>query len=199
MLATTIATDRAAVWLTATSCHGLLAARAAQPGVDGAARRQHPPVHSAPNEGAVPSLFIDGEWVAPASGATQDVINPSDATIVQQVDVADDAYVQRAIADARRAFEAGELPRSPVSYPVALLNRTADLLERDRDAIARAETLNTGKALRESCWDVDDVIKVFRYYAQLAADDHDRPVLTPGRTAVAKIVHEPIGVCALIG
>src|SRR5262245_15087500 len=198
MPATTIATDRAAVRLTATSCHGLLAARGVELAVDGVPRPQHPRLHSAPNEGAVPSLFIDGEWVSPASGTTQDVVNPSDATVVQQVDVADDADVQQAIEAARRAFDAGEWPRGPVSDRVALLNRTADLLERDRDAIARAETLNTGKALRESCWDVDDVIKVFRYYAQLAADDHDRPVPTPGRTAVAKIVHEPIGVCALI-
>jgi betaine-aldehyde dehydrogenase len=147
----------------------------------------------------VPSLFIDGEWVSSASGATQDVVNPSDATVVQQVDVADDADVQRAIEAARRAFDAGDWPGTPVAERAALLNRTADLLERDRDTIARAETLNTGKALRESCWDVDDVIKVFRYYADLAAEEHDRPVPTPGRTVIAKIVHEPIGVCALIG
>ena len=135
------------------------------PAVDAASRRHHPALHSAPSEGPVPSLFIDGEWTSPASGATQDVVNPSDATVVTQVDVADDADVQRAIAAARRAFDAGDWPRSPVGERVALLNRTADLLERDRDKVARAETLNTGKALRESCWDVDDVIKVFRYYA----------------------------------
>jgi betaine-aldehyde dehydrogenase len=147
----------------------------------------------------VPSLFIDGEWVSPASGATQDVVNPSDATVVQQVDVADDADVQRAIGAARRAFDAGDWPRSPVADRVTLLNRTADLLERDREKIGRAETLNTGKALRESCWDVDDVIKVFRYYAELVAQDNDRVVPTPGRDAVAKIVREAIGVCGLIG
>ncbi|MFL5726686.1 MAG: aldehyde dehydrogenase family protein [Chloroflexota bacterium] len=147
----------------------------------------------------MPSLFIDGDWVSPESGATQDVVNPSDGSVVEQVDVADDADVQRAIAAARRAFDAGDWSRSPVGERVALLNRTADLLERDRDAIARAETLNTGKALRESCLDVDDVVNVFRYYARLADEDTGRIVETPGTNAVAKIVHEPIGVCALIG
>lgn len=147
----------------------------------------------------MPSLFIDGEWVSPESGATQDVVNPSDGSVVEQVDVADDADVQRAIAAARRAFDAGDWSRSPVGERVALLNRTADLLERDRDAIARAETLNTGKALRESCLDVDDVVNVFRYYARLADEETGRIVETPGTNAVAKIVHEPIGVCALVG
>ncbi|MFL5769652.1 MAG: aldehyde dehydrogenase family protein [Chloroflexota bacterium] len=147
----------------------------------------------------MPSLFIDGEWVSPESGATQDVVNPSDGSVVEQVDVADDADVQRAIAAARRAFDADDWSRSPVGERVALLNRTADLLERDRDAIARAETLNTGKALRESCLDVDDVVDVFRYYARLADEETGRIVETPGTNAVAKIVHEPIGVCALIG
>src|SRR6186997_1248683 len=122
------------------------------PAVDAAGRQHHPPLHSAPSEGPVPSLFIDGEW-----------------------------------------------PRSPVGERVALLNRTADLLERDRDKVARAETLNTGKALRESCWDVDDVIKVFRYYAGLVDKETGRLVATPGKDAVAKIVYEPIGVCGLIG
>ena len=147
----------------------------------------------------MPSLFIDGEWTSPASGATSDVVNPSDATVVQQVDVADDADVQRAIAAARRAFDETDWPRTAVSERVALLNRIADLLERDRDEVARAETLNTGKALRESCYDVDDVVKVFRYYAGLTDKETGRLVATPGANAVAKVVYEPIGVCGLIG
>ena len=76
----------------------------------------------------MPSLFIDGEWTSPASGVTQDVVNPSDASVVQQVDVAEDADVQRAIKAARRAFDEGDWPRTPVGERVALLNRTADLL-----------------------------------------------------------------------
>jgi betaine-aldehyde dehydrogenase len=147
----------------------------------------------------VPSLYIDGEWTSPASGATSDVINPSDGTVVQTVDVADDADVQRAIGAARRAFDDSDWPRSPVSDRIAILNRAADLLERDRDRVARAETTNTGKALRESCWDVDDVVKVFRYYAGIADKEAGRLVAAPNPDAIAKIVYEPIGVCGLIG
>ena len=147
----------------------------------------------------MPSLYIDGQWTSPASGATSEVVNPSDATVVATVDIADDEDVQRAIASARRAFDETDWPWSPVSDRVAILNRTADLLERDKDRVARAETLNTGKALRESCYDVDDVIKVFRYYAGLADKEAGRLVATPGVDAISRIVYEPLGVCALIG
>jgi betaine-aldehyde dehydrogenase len=150
-------------------------------------------------EEPVPSLYIDGAWTSPASGATSDVINPSDATVVATVDVADDADVERAISAARRAFDTTDWPWVPATDRGAILTRTADLLEREKDRIARAETLNTGKALRESGYDVDDVVKVFRYYAGLTGKDADRPVATGSASAIAKIVYEPIGVCGLIG
>ena len=50
---------------------------------------------------AVPSLFIDGEWVASTSGTCSQVVNPSDATVVTEVDVADDVDI--AARDRRRA------------------------------------------------------------------------------------------------
>ena len=150
-------------------------------------------------EGPVTSLYIDGEWTSPASGETSPVVNPSDGTVVDTVDVADDADVQRAIAAARRAFDETDWPWRPVGERVAILASIASLLERDKDRIARAETLNTGKALRESCYDVDDVIKVFRYYAGLADKEAGRLVATPGVDAVSRIVYEPVGVCGLIG
>jgi betaine-aldehyde dehydrogenase len=43
------------------------------------------------------------------------------------------------------------------------------------------------------------VVKVFRYYAALADKEAGRLVATESPTAVSRIVHEPIGVCALIG
>ena len=61
----------------------------------------------------MPSLFIDGQWVASGDGTTSPVVNPSDGTVVAEVDVATDAQVQAAIAAARRAFDATDWPRSP--------------------------------------------------------------------------------------
>jgi betaine-aldehyde dehydrogenase len=144
------------------------------------------------------SLFIDGSWVAGASGATSRVVNPSDGTVVREVDVADAVDVDRAVDAARRSFEAGAWSGVPAGERGAYLGRVAELLLRDREAIATLETLNTGKALRESRLDIDDVAAVFRYYAGLADKEAGRIVDTGNPDAFSRVVHEPIGVCALI-
>jgi len=147
----------------------------------------------------MPSLYIDGEWVASADGTCDRVINPSDASVVAEVDVATDDQVRAAIAAARRAFDATDWARTPTSGRAALLDRVAGLMDRDLEAMARLETLNTGKAMRESRWDMSDVARVFRYYADLADKDAGRLVDTGNPDAISRIVYEPIGVCALIG
>ena len=145
------------------------------------------------------SLFIDGEWIAGSSGETSSVIAPFDGSEIERVDVAAHVDVQRAIGAARRAFDAGEWPQTPAPERGAILNRIADLLERDAQEIATTETRNTGKALREGRYDVEDVVKVFRYYAGMADKDAGRLVATGSRAAFSRIVYEPVGVCALIG
>src|SRR5215510_11908441 len=82
----------------------------------------------------------------------------------------------------------------------ALLHRVADQLEARKDEIARAESLDTGKRLVESEYDVDDVTSVFRYYAGMAAAgaESGRIVDTGQANVSSRVVHEPVGVCALI-
>ena len=146
----------------------------------------------------MPSLFIDGQWVASGDGSCSSVVNPSDATVVTEVDVATDEQVQAAIAAARRAFDATDWSRTPAADRAALLDRVADLLDRDQEELATAETRNTGKAMRESRWDIADVARVFRYYADLADKEAGRLVDAGSPTALSRIVYEPVGVCALI-
>lgn len=147
----------------------------------------------------MPSLYIDGEWVASADGTCSPVVNPSDATVVAEVDVATDDQVQAAIAAARRAFDRTDWPRTPTAERAAILDRVADAIDRDLEAMALLETLNTGKAMRESRWDMADVARVFRYYADLADKDTSRIVDSGNPDARSRIVYEPVGVCALIG
>jgi betaine-aldehyde dehydrogenase len=147
----------------------------------------------------VPSLFIDGEWVASGDGACSQVVNPSDGSVVTEVDVATDDQVRAALAAARRAFDTTDWPRTPTGERAALLDRVANLLERDLEGLAAAETANTGKALRESRADIRDVVRVFRYYADLADKEAGRLVDAGSPNVLSRIVYEPIGVCALIG
>lgn len=145
-----------------------------------------------------PHLYIDGKWVPAQGGGTRDIVNPADGTVIATVDEADRADAVAAVAAARTAFDTGGWPQTPVAERIAYLLAIADLLDEHRDHIARLETLDTGKTLRESYIDLHDVVEVFRYYARLAATGSDRLVDTGNPAIISRVVREPVGVCALI-
>jgi betaine-aldehyde dehydrogenase len=145
------------------------------------------------------ALYIDGEWRAAVSGGGREVINPADGSALQRIDEGSAADALAAVAAARKAFDHGPWPTTPATERSALLFKVADLLDRNRSRIAVVETLDTGKTLTESGIDVDDVAAVFRYYAALAVGDPGRLVDAGNPAVVSRVVHEPIGVCALIG
>jgi betaine-aldehyde dehydrogenase len=145
----------------------------------------------------VPNLYIDGNWTSGSAG-TAPVVNPYDASVVTEVDQAGRDDVDRAVAAARTAFDSGPWRATTAGERGAILGRIAEMLQRDKEKIARTETLDTGKTLAESRIDVDDVTAVFRYYSGLADKDAGRMVDTGNANVVARVVHEPVGVCALI-
>jgi betaine-aldehyde dehydrogenase len=143
-------------------------------------------------------LFIDGSWCDAAAGAQRSIINPFDQSTVATVAEADAGDVDRAVRAARAAFAGGAWSRSGLDDRAALLGRVAELLQRDREDLARTETLDTGKTLVESRIDVDDVTAVFRYYADTVDALRPRQVDTGQPDVVSRIDHEPVGVCAMI-
>ena len=83
---------------------------------------------------------------------------PADGTLVAEVDEAGPEDTEAAIAAAHRAFHDGAWPTTSSRERGDLLLRVADLLERDTDVVARMESLDTGKRLVESQYDVADVV-----------------------------------------
>ena len=146
----------------------------------------------------MPEIFVHGRWKSARGGGRRTIRCPADGTLVAEVDEAGPEDTADAIASARQAFDNGDWPSVPAVERGELLGRVADLLERDRDEIARAESLDTGKRLVEGGYDVDDVVGVFRHYSRVAAEDAGRMVDTGRLDIVSKIVHEPVGVCGLI-
>ena len=138
------------------------------------------------------AFFVDGRWVPAAAGNTREVVNPFDGSALQRIDEGDGEDAASAVAAARRAFDSGVWSSTPASARSSLLLRVADLLERNKARIAELETLDTGKTLRESEIDVDDVASVFRYYAALALGDPGRLVDTGNATVLSRVVYEPV-------
>lgn len=143
-------------------------------------------------------LYIGGTWTKPVAGGQRDIHSPADGSLVATVAEATAADTESAIQAARHAFDEGTWPTTPARERGALLYRVADLLERDRAAFARAESLDTGKRLVESEYDVDDSVSCLRYFAGVAGTEAGRVVDTGRDDAISRIVYEPIGVCGLI-
>jgi betaine-aldehyde dehydrogenase len=145
------------------------------------------------------ALCIDGSWLRAADGGGREILNPYDASVLARVPEAAADDIERAVRAARSAFDGGAWFAAPAARRAGALYSTADVLIERREELARLETLDTGKTLAESRADVDDSAAVWRYYAALiAADDAGRAVDTGRPDAVSRIVHEPVGVCALI-
>jgi betaine-aldehyde dehydrogenase len=143
-------------------------------------------------------FYIAGEWRAPRGGGKREIRCPADGSFVAAVGEGAAADVSSAVAAAREAFDHGPWPHTAEKERGALLGAVADIIQRDRDVFARAESLDTGKRLVEAEYDMDDVISCLRYYAGIAATDAGRVIDTGRPDAISRTVYEPIGVCALI-
>jgi betaine-aldehyde dehydrogenase len=147
----------------------------------------------------MPEVFIGGRWTAAARGRGREIRCPADGSLVARVDECGPEDAAAAVAAAREAFDRGPWPRTSAAERSALLLRVAELLVRDRDAFARAESLDTGKRLVESEYDMDDIANCFRYFGNLVGAGGQERVVDTGIAAVdSRVVHEPVGVCALI-
>ena len=143
-------------------------------------------------------LYVHGQWLEADAGGQREIRCPADGTLVATVSEGTRPDAIAAIGAARASFDQGDWPGTPERERGALLLRTADLLVRDRDALARAEALDTGKRLAEAEGDIDEVVSCFRYYGGIAGSDAGRVIDTGRSDAISRVVHEPVGVCALI-
>ncbi|MEU6621007.1 aldehyde dehydrogenase family protein [Streptomyces litmocidini] len=145
------------------------------------------------------TIHVGGEWRSALSGATRDLIDPADATVFAVVAEGGVQDTDDAVAAARAAFDDGAWPRTPAVERAALLRRVAALLERDRERIGALESQDAGKTLEEGRVDVDCVRDAFLYFADLVANEDGGRVVDAGSDEIRSVVvHEPVGVCALI-
>ena len=142
--------------------------------------------------------FIGGTWVGAQEGGRREIRCPADGSLVAEIDESTRVDTEAAIAAARAAFDDGPWRGTSARERGDLLLRVADLLQRDKADLARAESLDTGKRLVESEIDIDDVTSVFRHFGLVADADAGRVVDTGRDDVVSRVVHEPIGVCGLI-
>jgi betaine-aldehyde dehydrogenase len=142
------------------------------------------------------AMFIDGEKVKASSGKTFDVMNPATAEVLARVPDAQAADVDRAVKAARRAFDEGWRDVTAQERG-RILFRMAEKVRAEAKRLAELETLNTGKPLAESEFDIADVATCYEYYGGLATKLHGEVLNVPDN-ALSMAIREPMGVAAQI-
>ena len=145
-------------------------------------------------------LFIANQWCDSCGGRTIDVIDPVTGEKIADIADAGVEDVDRAVAAAKLAFEAGAWPAMSGAARGKLLWRLADLLLENADEIAVIETIDSGKPLRDTrAVDLNVASEMLRYYAGWATKLKGESVSIgdPGDYH-AYTVREPIGVVAQI-
>ncbi|HEY6870462.1 MAG TPA: aldehyde dehydrogenase family protein [Novosphingobium sp.] len=147
-------------------------------------------------------LLIDGQVVPALSGKTFATINPATGRTICDVAEGAAADVDRAVAAARRALVNPAWRDMSAVDRSLLLNRLADLIERDADELAVLECIDNGKpATMTRVVEIEGSIKTFRYFAGWPTKFGGETLPVSPRSG-AKILNyttrEPVGVCGLI-
>jgi len=141
--------------------------------------------------------FIGGKWLASNSGKTFENRNPANIDdLIGLFPASTAADVDAAVGAAKNAFAAWRLVPAPKRGEI--LYRVGELLKKFKEELARIETREMGKVLKESRGDVQEGIDC----AFLNAGEGRRlfgettPAELPDKFAMS--VRMPIGVCGLI-
>jgi acyl-CoA reductase-like NAD-dependent aldehyde dehydrogenase len=144
------------------------------------------------------SAFIDGRYVAAASGATFHKHSPIDGRLLGKVASTDVEDVERAVRSARKAFDSGVWSGLKPAQRKAILLRFAECILAHRDELALLETLDMGKPIADSLGvDIPATARCITWYAEAVDKLYDE-VAPTGRDALALITREPIGVVAAV-
>ncbi|XP_046400388.1 aldehyde dehydrogenase, mitochondrial [Ischnura elegans] len=144
-------------------------------------------------------IFINNEWRNSASSKTFKTINPATGAVIAEVEEGGKADVDLAVQAAHEAFKFGSpWRRMDASDRGVLLNRLADLIERDSVYLASLLTIDNGKTFSQSyAVEVPGCVKTLRYYAGFADKNHGKTIPADG-DIFCYTRHEPVGVCGQI-
>lgn len=140
--------------------------------------------------------YIGGKWTAPVKGQYFDNISPVDGTSFTKIARSTSEDIELAIDAAWKA--APEWNNSSATFRSNCLLKIADIIENNLDILARAETWDNGKALRETlAADIPLAVDHFRYFAGVIRAEEGSASELDSNTVSINIL-EPLGVVGQI-
>jgi aminomuconate-semialdehyde/2-hydroxymuconate-6-semialdehyde dehydrogenase len=140
--------------------------------------------------------FIDGEFREPVGGKYLDNIEPATGKPYSQVADSDARDVDLAVAAAEKAFS--DWSKEPAAERSKMLLRIADLIERDLEELARAESIDTGKPVTLArTLDIPRAASNFRFFATAILHTESEAHVTDN-VAFNYTLRQPRGIAGLI-
>ena len=140
--------------------------------------------------------YINGKWVAPSTGQYFEVLSPVDGKPMAKAAHSAKMDTEMAVDAAYEAFKT--FSQTSATERSIMLNKIADRIEENLNLIAAVETLDNGKAIRETmAADIPLAIDHFRYFASVIRAE-EGSITELDKDTVSIIMHEPIGVVAQI-
>jgi len=145
-------------------------------------------------------LFINNEFVPSAdSKELIHAINPATEDVICSVVAGSEKDIDIAVAAARKAFNTTWGKNVTGFERSRLLNKLADLIERDQQILAEVESFNNGKPVKIARdFDIGDSVQCLRYYAGWADKITGQTIELDNKVKFAFTRHDPIGVCGQI-
>jgi betaine-aldehyde dehydrogenase len=142
-------------------------------------------------------MYIDGKFIDAVGGETFEVFDPSTEGIIATCPAGGAEDVDHAVRAAQRAFYDDGWRGVSAQDRGRILFRLAERIRARRSELAELETLNSGKPIVESEYDMDDAATCYEYYGGLATKINGEVLPVPA-DAIAFALREPVGVAGQI-
>jgi aminomuconate-semialdehyde/2-hydroxymuconate-6-semialdehyde dehydrogenase len=140
--------------------------------------------------------YINGKLIEPTSGKYLENINPSIGSVYSTIPDSDSSDVQKAVNSAQAAFP--QWSAMPLDKRASILLAIADLIDRDLDKLALAESIDQGKPLKLArTMDIPRASSNMRFYASVSMHVSSESHLMEGE-AINYTTRTPIGVAGCI-
>lgn len=142
-------------------------------------------------------LYINGKFKD--SVVKQKIINPSTGEVIAEVAQASETDVNYAINAARLAFDKDKWPKISLADRKEFLLKISQGILDNAGELARLETLNTGKPIKESTFmDIPSCAKTFEHFANNLEKYLEEEKIDVEQNINARLLREPLGVVVLI-
>ncbi len=140
--------------------------------------------------------FIGGKFVPPVKGEYFDNVSPIDGKVFAKAARSTKEDIDLALDAAHEAFKTWG--KASPAYRSQVLNKIADVMEANLEYLATVETIDNGKAVRETlAADLPLCIDHFRYFAGVIRAE-EGTISEHDENTVSICLHEPIGVVGQI-